>query len=118
MGEGMMGSSAGSKYYYDKGCVRIQVKLDPKTLFALKNMAIDKDSSIVSITQEAVVWMLENAGMIPVDFPSISEAKYFYTFVHKDEHKQLKKVALAADRSLCELVGFMLGVWAKANGKT
>ena len=112
------GSSAGSKFYYDKGYVRVQIKLDAKTLFALKSMAIDADSSVVSITQKAVEWMLGNSGMIPADFPPMKDSSYFYTFVVKDDHKKLKKVALIANRSLCELLGFMLGVWAKANGKT
>lgn len=112
------GSSAGSKFYYDKGYVRVQIKLDKKTLFALKNMAIDADTSVMSITQKAVEWMLGNSDMIPADFPPINESNYFYTFVAKDNHKKLKKVALIANRSLCDLLGFMLGVWTKANGKT
>lgn len=111
-------SSAGSKFYYDRGFVRVQIKLDPKTLFDLKNMAIDEETSVVSITQKSVEWMLGNSNMIPTDFPPISASSYFYTFIAKEDHKKLKKVALTVNRSLCDLLGFMLGVWAKANGRT
>jgi len=114
----MAGSSVGTKYYYEKGSVRVQVKISREDLVMLKSLAIDKDKSVVSLVADAVNWMLSNSDKIPADFPTPSvETKPFYTYINKESHKSLKKVSLGINKPLCDILGFILTVWARAGGE-
>ena len=113
-----MRSRVGSKFYYAKGYIRVQVKADRRSILMLKSLSIDEEKSIVTVTGEAISWILENANMVPSTFPSPSEPKSFFTFVNRDDHKRLKKLCAILNRPLCEVTGFIITIWAQANGQT
>jgi len=113
-----MGSPVGTRYYYDKGQVRVQVKIAKDDLMCLKSLAIDNEVSVVSLVTDATSWMVQNMDKVPADFPApVKECKPFYTYIDKSIHKKLKKVSLCTESPLCDILGFILTVWARAGGE-
>ena len=113
----MGGNSTGSKYYQERGCVRSQVTLDSDSLTKLKSMAIEQETSLMRTAQSALAWFADNFSQIPVGFPPPIDEERYFVYVPRQTHKQIKKIALAHKRTMTELMGFMLTVWAKANGE-
>jgi len=114
------GAIVGTKYYYEKGHVRVRVKIARDDLVALKGLAIDKNKSVVALASDAISWFLGNMDTIPAEFPApqlSSTDKPFYTYIDKDVHKDLKKVSIGLNRPLCDILGFILTVWSRADGE-
>ena len=112
-----MGNSTGTKYYYDKGYVRIRIKLGGDDVQKLKRLAIEKYLSTAKLVQQAFEWMVNNKDKIPVEFPPPPDGQFFYSYIPKEVQKAIKTQAIDIKAKACDLMGFMLQIWIQADGK-